>query len=66
MSQNKIIRFGYCPPNPGPKRKLLNKWFSDIKDAIENWDGNSSIWIKTNGRYVEISFSKLRDLAENK
>ena len=29
------IRFGYCPPNPGPKKKLHNKWFTDINDAIK-------------------------------
>ena len=59
-----IIRFGYCPPNPGPKTKLKNRWFSDINDAINSYDGKSSIWIKTSGRFREITYDKLMYIYE--
>ena len=59
-----IIRFGYCPPNPGPNTKLTNKWFSDINDAINNYDGNSSIWINSSGVYREISYDQLLKYAD--
>ena len=29
-----VIRFGYCPPNPGPKAKIRNKWYRE--DEIED------------------------------
>lgn len=57
-----VIRFGYCPPSPGPKAKIRNKWYRDneIKDAINNWDGNSEIWISYNKqKYRQISFIEL-------
>ena len=58
-----IIRFGYCPPNPGPKSKIRNKWYSDISQAIDNYDGKSEIWIKyNNNRYRKISYNKLINL----
>lgn len=58
------IRFGYCPPNPGPKSRLLPyiKWYNDVQTAIENYDGNCSIWMKTSSKYVEISYNKLLEL----
>ena len=64
-----IIRFGYCPPNPGPKAKIKNKWYreKEIEDAINNWDGQSEIWISYNKRpYHQISFSELCNLNKNK
>ena len=56
-----IVRFGYCPPNPGPNNRLLKyiKWFNNIDDAIEAYDGRSSIWINTTGVYREISYVQL-------
>ena len=59
-----IIRFGYCPPNPGPKAKLKNSGFSDINDAINSYDGKSSIWVKTSGRFREITYDKLMYIYE--
>jgi hypothetical protein len=53
-----IIRFGYCPPNPGPKAKINCRWYSNIKDAIDNYN-NQTIWIKKNSKYVEITFDEL-------
>lgn len=45
-----VIRFGYCPPNPGSKVKIRNKWYreEEIEDAINDWDGQSEIWISYN------------------
>ena len=56
-----VIRFGYCPPNPGPNNTRLKyiKWFNNIDDAIEAYDGRSSIWINSSGRYREISYVQL-------
>lgn len=57
-----VIRFGYCPPNPGPKAKIRNKWYrgDEIEDAINNWDGNSEIWVSYNKQtYRQISFAEL-------
>lgn len=53
-----VIRFGYCPPNPGPKAKPWCKWYTNIDDAINNWN-HESIWIKGGGRYREITFEQL-------
>lgn len=59
---NVVIRFGYCPPNPGPKRKLKNKWFTDVNDAINNYNGGT-IYISYNRQtYREISFNELLEL----
>lgn len=55
------IRFGYCPPNPGPKKKLHNKWFTNVNDAINNWKGES-IWISYGRNYKQITFEKLLEL----
>lgn len=63
MKQIKIdipIRFGYCPPNPGPKSKINNKWYTDVKSAIENWKGEP-IWVKINGIYRQINIDELYD-----
>lgn len=38
-----VIRFGYCPPNPGPNAKLKNKWFTNISDVINEYRGNEFI-----------------------
>lgn len=57
-----IIRFGYCPPNPGPKAKIRNKWYreEEFEDAINGWDGQSEIWISYNKQtYRKISFVEL-------
>ena len=55
-----VIRFGYCPPNPGPcpKTKLNNHWYTNVDDAINNWN-RESIWVKYSGRYREITFEQL-------
>lgn len=59
---NYIIRFGYCPPNPGPKRKLKTKWYTDVKDAINNYNGGK-IYIRYNNQiYREITFEDLLKL----
>lgn len=56
------IRFGYCPPNPGPKRKLYNKWFTNKQDAIEEYKGET-IYISYNKKpYKEITFEQLCNL----
>lgn len=58
-----VIRFGYCPPNPGGKSKLHNKWFVNIKDAINEYNGRDKIYISMNKRsYKEIDFNKLCEL----
>lgn len=61
-----IIRFGYCPPNPGPKAKPRCKWYraDEIEDAINEYDGRSSIWINTTGTYREISYNELLNLVK--
>lgn len=56
-----IIRFEYCPPNPGPNKKLRNKWFTNIQDAINNWKGET-IWISYGRKYEQITFEKLLEL----
>lgn len=62
------IRFGYCPPNPGWKRKFKWHWFTDYKSAIEfAYDNNcfNNIWVSYNGqRYRELLFDKLCELWE--
>ena len=61
-----IIRFGYCPPNPGPKTKPRCKWYrgDEIEDAINEYDGRSSIWVNTTGTYREISYNELLNLVK--
>ena len=55
-----IIRFGYCPPNPGPKKKLKNKWYYDINQSIDEYDGRSETWVSYNNqRYRKITFEQL-------
>lgn len=54
-----VIRFGYCPPNPGPKGKFYNKWFTKAEDAIEEYKGET-IYISYNKKpYKEITFEEL-------
>jgi hypothetical protein len=55
------IRFGYCPPSPEPNSRLLKhvKWFNNIDDAVEAYDGHTSIWINSSGIYREITFEQL-------
>ena len=46
--------------SPGPKKKLKNKWYSDINQAIDQYDGISEIWISYNNRqYRKITFEQL-------
>lgn len=53
------IRFGYCPPNPGPKGKIYNKWFTKVEDAIKEYKGET-IYISYNKKpYKEITFEEL-------
>lgn len=61
------IRFGYCPPSPGPNSRLLKyvKWFTNIDDAVEAYDGHTSIWINTTGIYREITFEQLLKFQED-
>ena len=59
-----VIRFGYCPPNPGPKARLNNKWYTNVDDAINNWN-RESIWVKYGGRYREITFEQLCKLRKS-
>lgn len=56
------IRFGYCPPNPGPKKKLKCKWYTDKNTAIEEYDGRSPIYTRIYGRYQEITYEQLLNL----
>lgn len=59
---NIVIRFGYCPPNPGPKRKLKNKWYTDVNDAINDYNGEK-LYISYNSQtYREITFNELLEL----
>jgi hypothetical protein len=58
-----LIRFNYCPPNPGPNSKPRCRWYSDVRTAIDAYDGKSSIWLRTGkGKYIEISYNKLLEL----
>jgi hypothetical protein len=58
-----LIRFNYCPPNPGPNSKPGCRWYSDVQSAIDAYDGKSSIWLRTGkGKYIEISYNKLLEL----
>ena len=61
------IRFGYCPPSPGPNNRLLKyvKWFTNIDDAVEAYDGRTSIWINNTGKYREITFEQLLKFQED-
>lgn len=57
------IRFGYCPPNPGPKAKLRNKWFTKVEDAIKEYREGEIIYISYNNqKYREITFNDLLEL----
>ena len=62
MKSNYIIRFGYCPPNPGPKRKLRNKWYTDAQDAINDYNGEKLYIRYNNQAYREITFNDLFEL----
>lgn len=63
MKSNYVIRFGYCPPNPGPKAKLRNKWFTKVEDAIEEYKEGETIYISYNNQtYREITFNDLLEL----
>jgi hypothetical protein len=33
-----VIRFGYCPPSPGPYKFTGCKWYTNIKDAVEAYN----------------------------
>ena len=58
-----VIRFGYCPPNPGPNAKIRNEWYTNIKDAINEYNGRDKIYISVNkSGYREIDFDKLCEL----
>lgn len=59
-----IIRFGYCPPNPGHKAKPKCKWYrcEEISIAIQEYDGRSEIYINASGRYHQVSYSYLLKL----
>ena len=58
-----LIRFNYYPPNPGPNSKPRCRWYSDVRSAIDAYDGKSSIWLRTGkGKYIEISYNKLLEL----
>lgn len=60
------IRFGYCPPNPGPKKKIYNKWYNNIKDAIDEYNGRDLIYISYNKKvYRQITFNQLYKLYES-
>ena len=60
---NYVIRFGYCPPNPGPKAKLYNKWFTKVEDAIKEYKEGETIYISYNKKpYKEITFNDLLEL----
>ena len=64
MKNNYVIRFRYCPPNPGPKKKLYNKWFNNVEDAIKEYNGEK-LYISYNKKpYKEITFEKLCNLYE--
>ena len=53
------IRFGYCPPSPGPNKNTKCKWYTDINTAIDNYNG-AEIWISFNGlKYRKISINEL-------
>ena len=59
ISMSVIIRFGYCPPNPGPKKKLKNKWYSNLSDAITAYNGEE-LWIRENSQvYIKITYEDL-------
>ena len=59
ISMSVIIRFGYCPPNPGPKKKLKNKWYSNPSDAIAAYNGEE-LWIRENSQvYIKITYEDL-------
>lgn len=58
-----IIRFGYCPPSPGPNKKNNCKWYTNIDDALNDYDGHSEIWVKFgNKRYRQIDYRELIDM----
>ena len=58
-----LIRFNYCPSNPGPNTKTNCRWYSDVQSAIDAYDGKCSIWLRTGkGKYIEISYNKLLEL----
>lgn len=61
-----VIRFGYCPPNPGPKTKTKCKWYNNIDDAIEaycNLNYKMPIYISYNNcKYREISYEQLIEI----
>lgn len=65
------IRFGYCPPNPGPHKSTGCWWFNDIKDAIDAYydfrlDRCVPIYIKFgNSAYKEISYEWLLENENN-
>ena len=68
---NYTIRFGYCPPNPGPHKSTGCWCFNDIKDAIEAYYDfrlyrRVPIYIKFgNAKYREISYEWLLEHENN-
>lgn len=62
---NYTIRFGYCPPSPGPHKSTGCMWFNNIEEAIEAYynfrlDRKVPIYIKyNNGPYKQIDYDWL-------
>ena len=50
-----VIRFGYCPPNPGPKAKIRNKWYreEEFEDAINDWMDNPKYGLVITNEHIE-------------
>lgn len=62
-----VVRFGYCPPNPGWKTKNYGPSFTNIENAIKYAQGHehlrNDIWISYNKRaYRKIDFYDLCNL----
>lgn len=64
-----VIRFGYCPPSPGPYKFTGCKWYTNIKDAVEaynNYHTKPTIYISYNkSLYREISYYELISLNDD-
>jgi hypothetical protein len=55
-----IIRFGYCPPNPGPRSRFKCKWFTDVLTLLDNYKEGDDVFVSHNGgKYIHTTIDKI-------
>lgn len=68
---NIVVRFGYCPPNPGPHASIGCRWYSCVDEAIDAYynyrlDQRVPIYISINNdKYKQITYDQLCKMKES-